>query len=105
MLGIGNLKAFHKEARMRWVKDGEFTDVNAYDFFNRPSQPDKAPAKRKPYVETITVTGNVASAILRIDYPTFSFRDHMQLLKINGEWKIVSKIFYRQMHTAKEEEN
>jgi hypothetical protein len=29
-----------------------------------------------------------------LDYPTVSFADHMSLLKINGQWKIVSKSFH-----------
>ena len=98
------LKAFHTEARMRYVKDGEFKDVNAYDFFNRPSDPEKAPSNRIGYVESITVHGNAASANVRIDYDNFSYLDFMQLLKIDGEWKIVSKIFYGHKHVIKPEQ-
>ena len=51
-------------------------------------------------VVSIQLTGNAAHAELEIEYPTFTFIDHMNLLKINGEWKIVSKIFHRRNHAT-----
>ena len=46
-------------------------------------------------IADITISGHAANARLEIEYPTFSFIDFMNLLKIDGEWKIVNKIFYR----------
>ena len=37
---------------------------------------------------------NTASAKIILDHPATRFVDYMSLLKIDGEWKIVSKIFY-----------
>jgi len=47
-------------------------------------------------IKSIDISGNSASAHIEIEYPTFSFMDYMHLLKFDDEWKIVSKIFYRQ---------
>jgi len=51
---------------------------------------------RQTRIKSISISGNAANAHLEIEYPTFTFQDYMHLLKIDGEWKIVSKIFYRQ---------
>ena len=56
-------------------------------------------ARRDPVPESettalIRIAGNAAVAKIILDYPTTRFVDYMSLLKINGEWKIVTKIFY-----------
>lgn len=86
--------AFHKNATMKHIGDG-YQETNALSFF---SENMKAGPKqnRITRIKSIEVSGNAASAHLEIEYPTFSFQDFMHLLKIDDEWKIVSKIFYRQ---------
>ncbi len=53
---------------------------------------------RTAKIESVNVYGNAATAKITIEYPTFYFHDIMSLLKNkeNG-WKIVSKIFYREI--------
>lgn len=29
-----------------------------------------------------------------LEYPTVTYTDYMSLLKVDGEWKIVNKVFY-----------
>jgi hypothetical protein len=60
-------------------------------FSGKPA-PDEANRKRS--IEAIDVSGNAAVAKIILDYPTTRFVDYMSLLKINGDWKIVTKIFY-----------
>lgn len=85
--------------RMRWR--GEHVSVNAVEFFRKGMKPGP-PSKRQTRVSSIEINGNAASARLEIDYPTFRFIDYMNLLKIDGEWKIVSKIFFREMRPKQE---
>lgn len=92
-------RAFHPSATMRWIGRDGYTDVNAVDYFREIMRPGP-PQNRETRVVSIDVSGNAASAILEIDYPTFTFVDYMTLLKIEGEWKIVSKAFYRRMNPA-----
>ncbi len=87
-------RAFHPDATMRWVADGEMRDVNAVDFFRR-GMANATPQDRATRVVDVTVTGDAATATLEIEYPTFTFVDHMTLLKLDGEWLIVSKAFTR----------
>jgi protease I len=56
---------------------------------------------RKTSISYINVTGTAANARLEIAYPDFAFIDYMNLLKVDGEWKIVSKIFYKKTKEEK----
>ncbi|WP_299045811.1 nuclear transport factor 2 family protein [uncultured Polaribacter sp.] len=87
-------KAFHKTATMKFIRNGKYVEVNAIEFFKKAITPGPK-QNRKTYVSYINISGNVANAKLQIDYETFSFIDYMNLIKIDGEWKVVSKIFYR----------
>ncbi len=88
-------KAFHETATMRYITDDGYQDVNAIEFFGNVMNPGPA-QNRKTRIVSIDVAGHAAFAKLEIEYPTFTFVDYMHLLKIDSEWKIVSKIFYRQ---------
>jgi hypothetical protein len=90
-------KAFHPEATMQFINgQGKHVSVNAVEFFRNGMKPGP-PSDRQTRVSSIEINGNAASARLEIDYATFRFIDYMNLLKIDGEWKIVSKIFFREM--------
>jgi len=41
--------------------------------------------------------------VLTLNYPKVNFTDHVSLLKIAGQWKIVSKVFYANRRDAGEE--
>lgn len=92
-------KAFHETATMRYIRDG-YQDVNAIEFFKKGMKPGPK-QNRETRIASINIAGEAASARLEIEYPTFTFIDYMSLLKIDGEWKIVSKIFHRQAKAIK----
>ena len=87
-------KAFHPTASMKFIRGEAYTEVNAVEFFKKGMKPGPK-QERKTRIISIDVSGHAASAKLEIEYPTFFFYDYMNLLKIEGEWKVVSKIFYR----------
>ncbi|PRX54625.1 nuclear transport factor 2 family protein [Flagellimonas meridianipacifica] len=88
-------KAFHHDAKMKYIRGEDYTEVNAIEFFEKAIKPGPK-QQRITKIEHINISGNAANARLRIDYPNFYFVDYMNLLKIDGEWKIVNKIFHRQ---------
>ena len=90
-------KAFHKTASMKYIGGEGYTEVNALEFFGSRMKPGPK-QDRKTRIASIDIAGNSANAKLEIEYPTFTFIDYMNLLKIDGEWKIVSKIFYKKEH-------
>ena len=88
-------KAFHQDATMQFIGGEGYKSVNAIDFFEKGMKPGPA-QNRKTQIASIEMAGNAAKATLHIDYENFRFIDYMTLLKVDGEWKIVSKVFYRQ---------
>lgn len=86
-------KAFHPDATMKFVGDA-YKAVNAVDFFrNAMESGSGSKQKRKTRIVTVNVTGNAANAQLEMEYANFMLIDYMNMLKIDNEWKIVSKIF------------
>ena len=66
--------------------------INCYWFKNaiKPGPP----TNRKTSIVSINQTGLAANAVLHLDSPDTRLTDFMNLLKIDGKWQIVSKIFY-----------
>lgn len=88
-------KAFHTEGNLVFIRDGKFTTRSFADYIGGfTGKPAEDEAQRKRSIEAIDVAGNAASAKIILDYPTARLVDYMSLLKIDGEWKIVNKIFY-----------
>jgi len=85
---------FHPELRMMFVRDNAFTmrtrDEYIAGFTGKPPEDE---AQRKRSIEMVDVTGNAAIAKIKLDYPKTLLTDYFSLLKINGEWKVVNKIF------------
>lgn len=88
-------KAFHTEGNLIFIRDGKHTTRSFADYIaGFTGKPAADEVNRKRSIEAIDVTGNAAVAKIILDYPTTRFVDYMSLLKIDGEWKIVTKIFY-----------
>ncbi|MBC7900823.1 MAG: nuclear transport factor 2 family protein [Saprospiraceae bacterium] len=93
-------KALHTEGNLIWIREGKYSTRSFTEFiagFNGKQAADED--KRKRSIESIDIAGNAASAKIVLDYPAVRFVDYMSLLKINGEWKIVSKVFYAEPKT------
>ncbi|MDW3652770.1 MAG: nuclear transport factor 2 family protein [Bacteroidia bacterium] len=84
-------KAFHPGASMKWMAE-KYMDVNAVealsDYVNSND-----PVKTKTRITSINIVGDAANAQLELEYESFYFIDFMHLMKIEGEWKIVSKTY------------
>jgi hypothetical protein len=98
-------KAFHTEGNMLWIAaDGKYMSETFDAFIKRAftgkpaADEDKRKAGRK--IESVEVSGNAGRGKIILDYPNVRFVDYMTLLKINGEWKIVSKVFYAERKAA-----
>lgn len=90
-------KAFHPSATMNYIdaQSGEFKDVPIADYIARVKA-NTSKADRKIEIVSLNMEGTAAQAKIKIDLEKVILYDYMNLLKINGEWKIVSKIFSRQ---------
>jgi len=91
------LQAFSPDARIMFVRDGKYSQMTRDEFAARFSgHPDADEAQRHRRIDSVQITGNAAMAKIVLDYPKVTLTDYMQLLKIDGEWKIVNKIFNAQ---------
>lgn len=90
-------KAFHPSATMKYVdpQSGEFKDVPIADYIARVKA-NTNKTERKIEIVSLNIEGTAAHAKIKIDLEKVILYDYMNLLKISGEWKIVSKIFSRQ---------
>ena len=87
-------KAFHKNASMKFISNNIYKEVNAIEFFKKIIKPGPR-QNRKTKITYIDINGFTASSKIEIEYETMILTDYMNLLKIDGEWKIVSKIYNR----------
>ena len=93
-------KAFHPEAKLFWIRDGKFAQRTSEDYIaGATGKPAADEAQRKRTIESVDITGNAAVAKIVLDYPSVRLTDYMSLLKVDGEWKIVNKIFLAEPKT------
>ena len=90
-------QAFHTSASMKYIdiSNGEFKDVPIADYIARVKA-NTTKSERKIEIVELNVEGTAANGKIKIETDKVIMYDYMNMLKINGEWKIVSKIFSRQ---------
>jgi hypothetical protein len=87
-------RAFHQSARLQFVREGQYSTRTLEAYLGGMSgSPAEDEGDRRRRVVSIEYTGDAGVAKLELDYPGALITDYMQLLKIDGEWKIVNKIF------------
>jgi metallo-beta-lactamase class B len=96
-------EVFSPDAKVTFVEGGEQKQWSREDFARRFQAPADDEYRRVRRIETLEVTGTAASAVLTLDYPQVLFTDHVSLLKIGDQWKIVSKVFSAERRDAGQE--
>jgi metallo-beta-lactamase class B len=86
-------QAFTPDAGIEFVENGKLKHWTREEFAARFQAPARNEYRRVRRVERLDVKGTAASAVLTLDYPDVLFTDHLSLLKIGEDWKIVNKIF------------
>lgn len=86
-------RAFYSFANLRNLsKEGKVTEMPVKKFI--ASVP-VGGAKWASKIVSYSYAGTAATAVTEEELPTFKFVDFLNLLKINGEWKIVSRVYSR----------
>jgi NADPH:quinone reductase-like Zn-dependent oxidoreductase len=88
-------RAFAEDGLLIGLKDGVYRQWPARDYIAASSsgQAPRDEAQRRRQIRQLTVTGQVATAVIELDYPDMKALDHMSLLKRDGEWRIVAKVY------------
>ena len=87
---------FHPDATLYWVADGQLMRRAGTEYqagFRGTAPADEA--ERSRWIEMVDVTGNVAVAKVILDYPGAHFTDYFALIKVDGEWRVMTKLFHR----------
>lgn len=88
---------FHPESKLYWISGDTLATRTSTEYIAGSSgQPAADEAKRRRRIAMVDVTGNAAVAKVELDYPETFLTDYFTLLKVNGEWKIMNKIFTRE---------
>ena len=99
--GAHHRMAFYPQANLYFVQNGALTTLSSEEYASRsPGKPAADEAQRKRRIVSVDISGTAAIAKIELDYPNVRFVDYMSLLKVNGEWKIIAKIFDRQNKAA-----
>ena len=87
-------KAFFPSAKIMAFRDGKLLNLSVEEFASRFSgKPAADESQRKRRIDSLNITGNAGVARIVLDYPDATLTDYMSLLKVDGEWKIVNKVF------------
>lgn len=88
-------RAFHPDLVMYYLRDGELMERTGADFIaGFRGQPQADEAQRRRWIGMVDVSGNAAVAKVILDYPAVRITDYFTLLKIDGSWKIMNKVFH-----------
>jgi len=87
--------AMHPVLQMLWIR-GDSLNRRTRDQYvaGASGRPAEDEAQRRRWIESVDITGTAAMAKIVLDYPTARLTDYMSLLKVDGEWRIVGKIFH-----------
>ena len=88
-------QAFHKDARIEGMREGKLVSRTREEFAAGASgKPADDEAQRQRRIVSVDVVDDAASAKIELDYPKVKFTDYFTLLKVDGEWKIMSKVYH-----------
>jgi hypothetical protein len=88
-------RAFHPDAKIQGIRDGKLVSRTREEFAaGAPGKPAEDEALRKRRIVSVDVVDDAALAKIELDYPKIKFTDYFTLLKVDGEWKIMSKVYH-----------
>jgi hypothetical protein len=93
-------QAFHPGATMFFARNDSLIAVPIPEYIARVAESRAKggpPPQRTERIAQVDITGTSAVARLELEYPQQKITDYMSLVKYGGEWRIVSKIFSREM--------
>jgi hypothetical protein len=93
-------RAFHPGATMFFARNDSLIAVPIPEYIARVAKSraeGAAPPQRIERIADVDITGSTAVARIELEYPQQTLTDYMSLVKYGGEWRIVNKIYSREM--------
>jgi len=92
--GAHHEMVFHPESKLFWIRDGKLNQRTSAEYIAGASgKPADDEAERERRIAMVDVTGDAAVVKVELDYPSALITDYFSMLKVDGEWKIINKIF------------
>jgi ABC-type glycerol-3-phosphate transport system substrate-binding protein len=89
-------QALHPEAKVMWVKDGALAQRTSAEFAaGAKGSPADDEARRSRKIVMIDIADDAAIAKVELAYPDATFIDYLSLLRVDGKWVVMNKIFHR----------
>lgn len=87
--------AFHTDATMYGYNSNGFLGGSIQNLWDFVDEAGAAP-NMKSRIDVLDVEGTIASARISLENDAYgeSYTDYHQLLKIDGEWKVIGKLFH-----------
>ncbi|HWA57006.1 MAG TPA: nuclear transport factor 2 family protein [Gemmatimonadales bacterium] len=87
-------RAFWPDAKLFFVRrDGQLGQLSQEDWYAGFAKTAGQEEKGDLRIAALEVTRDVASVKVVEDYPGSRYTDYLSLVRFNGEWRIVNKIF------------
>ncbi|MCP4573423.1 MAG: nuclear transport factor 2 family protein [bacterium] len=87
-------RAFHESTRLQFVKKSQYVEWAGADYISW-----RTPGKTSDYearVLMVDCAGDAAMAKVELDFGSHRFLDYLSLLRIEGRWYVVNKVFHRE---------
>ncbi|NND72240.1 MAG: nuclear transport factor 2 family protein [Rhodothermales bacterium] len=93
--GAHHAQVFHPESKLFWIRDGELNQRTSEAYIAGASgSPADNESERRRWISSVDITGDVAVGKIILDYPGVYITDYMSLVKVDGKWQIINKIFF-----------
>lgn len=87
-------RAFHSDAELWGSRNGALMRTTAERFIaGHDGQSPANPELNRRWIESIDVSGDTAVAKIVLDYPMVRYTDYMALMRVEGRWVIVNKMY------------
>lgn len=96
-------QAFISDARIEFIENGQLNQWTREEFAARFKTPASDEYRRVRRIENLVTTGNSASATVTLNYPQVLLTDHLSMLQIGNQWKVVNKAFSAEHRNAGQE--
>ena len=88
-------EAFFSEAQLMSVQNANYGETAFEEWVKNFGPKQDTPDADKTYeIVNIDVAGTAACVKTYLEYPDVTYYDYLSLLKVDGDWKIVNKIFH-----------
>jgi hypothetical protein len=87
-------RLFHEGSHLYLSQDGVLTDWPRQRFLDRVGGREPAGSDADFEIESVDLAGpEMAWVRLSVGVPPRRFRDYLNFLKIDGEWRVIAKVF------------